>query len=166
MRQCCLQCWQVLFPHPFLIHIVCQRHLWDVIPYAWSLVFLFFGPSSSLCHFKNGPEYLTRDTAQVFIPLIRFLQHSFVLSSFLILLRYSFLFFFFHLHLFDGVRLQDVRLFVGFLFSERSNLDLIYYYSYYNNFFTPCDFFTPELAGGLSRELIILLRSPGLFSEF
>ena len=71
--------------------------------------------SSSLVHFKNGPEYLTRGTAQVFIPLIRFLLHSFVSSSFLVLLRYSFLIFFFHLHLFDGVSFQDAQVFVSFL---------------------------------------------------
>ena len=47
--------------------------------------------SSSLIHFKNGPEYLMRSTAQVFIPLIRFLLDSFVSSSFLVLQRYSFL---------------------------------------------------------------------------
>ena len=47
--------------------------------------------SSSLAHFRKGTEYLTRSTAQVFIPLIRFLQDSFVSSSFLVLLRYSFL---------------------------------------------------------------------------
>ena len=29
--------------------------------------------SSYLVHYKNGPEYLTRGTTQVFIPLIRFL---------------------------------------------------------------------------------------------
>ena len=39
--------------------------------------------SSSLVHLEKGPEYLTRNTAQVFIPLIRFLQDSFVSSSFL-----------------------------------------------------------------------------------
>ena len=49
--------------------------------------------SSSLIHIKKVPEYLTGGTAQVFIPLIRFLQHSFVSSSFLVLLRYSFLIF-------------------------------------------------------------------------
>ena len=38
------QCWQILFLPLFLIHIVCQRRLWDVKPYVWSLVFLFFGP--------------------------------------------------------------------------------------------------------------------------
>ena len=46
--------------------------------------------SSSLFHLRNCPEYLMRSTAQVFIPLIRFLLLSFVLISFLVLLRYSF----------------------------------------------------------------------------
>ena len=49
--------------------------------------------SSSLVHFKSVPEYLTRGTAQVFVPLIRFLLHSFVSSSFLVFLRHSFLIF-------------------------------------------------------------------------
>ena len=44
MRQCYRQCWQVLFLPLFLIHLFCQRHLWDARPYAWILVFLFFGP--------------------------------------------------------------------------------------------------------------------------
>ena len=47
---------------------------------------------SSLVHLKNGPEYFTRGTVRVFIPLMRFLQCSLVSSSFLVLLRYSFLF--------------------------------------------------------------------------
>ena len=46
--------------------------------------------SSSLAHFKNGPEYLMKGTAQVFISLIRFLLYNFVSCSFLALLRYSF----------------------------------------------------------------------------
>ena len=46
--------------------------------------------SSSLVHLRKGPEYLTSVTAQVFIPLTRFLLESFVSSSFLVLLRYSF----------------------------------------------------------------------------
>ena len=45
---------------------------------------------SSLVHLRKGPEYLTRGTAQVFIPLMRFLLESFVSSSFRVLLRYSF----------------------------------------------------------------------------
>ena len=47
--------------------------------------------SSSLVYFRKGPEYLTRDTALVFIPFIRFLLFSSVSSSFLVLLQYSFL---------------------------------------------------------------------------
>ena len=128
MRQCRLQCWKVFFFLFFLIHIVCQHHLWDVMPYAWSQVFFWsICLSSSLVHFKNGPEYLTRGTAQVFVPLIRFLLHSFVSSSFLVLLIYCFLIFFFHFHLFDGVSIQDAQVSVGFLFSERSNLVLIWH---------------------------------------
>ena len=51
--------------------------------------------SFSVVYFKNGPEYLTRRTAHVFIHLMRFLQCSVVLRSFLVLLVYSFLFFFY-----------------------------------------------------------------------
>ena len=58
--------------------------------------------SSSVVHLRKGPEYLTRSTAQVFIPLIRFLLLSFVSSSFLVLLNFVF-----HFDLFDGVSLQD-----------------------------------------------------------
>ena len=43
--------------------------------------------------FKNDPEYLPRGTTQAFNPLIRFLLYSLVSSSFLVLLRYSFLIF-------------------------------------------------------------------------
>ena len=46
--------------------------------------------SSSLVHLRKDPEYLTRGTAQVFIPLMRFLLENFVSSSFRVLLRYSF----------------------------------------------------------------------------
>ena len=47
---------------------------------------------SSLVHFKNCPKYLIRGTAQVFIPLMRFLL-CLISSSFLVLMRYSFLIF-------------------------------------------------------------------------
>ena len=65
---------------------------------AFRIVISFLGLwsicwSSSLAHFKNGPEYLTRGTAQVFISLMRFLLYSLILSGFLVLLRYSFLIF-------------------------------------------------------------------------
>ena len=46
--------------------------------------------SSSRVHLRKGPEYLTSGTAQVFIPLMRFLLESFFSSSFRVLLRYSF----------------------------------------------------------------------------
>ena len=46
---------------------------------------------SSLVHFMNGPEYLTKRSAQVFIHLMRFLLFSLVSSNFLVLLRFSFL---------------------------------------------------------------------------
>ena len=48
---------------------------------------------SSLVHFKNGPGYLTRRSARVFIPFIRYLLYSFVSSIVLVLLKYSFLIF-------------------------------------------------------------------------
>ena len=92
----CLQCWQVLFLPPFLIHVVCQHYLWDLISLCMVISFLILWSiclSSSRVYFKNSPEYLTRDTAQVFIPLIRFLLCSFVSINILVLQRYSFLFF-------------------------------------------------------------------------
>ena len=50
-------------------------------------------PSSSVAHFRNGPEYLTRRTSQVFIPLIKFLLQRFVSRSPKIFFRYfSFIF--------------------------------------------------------------------------
>ena len=51
--------------------------------------------SPSLVLLRKSLEYLTRGTAQVFIPLIRFMLESFVSSSFLVLLRYSFWIWFF-----------------------------------------------------------------------
>ena len=57
-------------------------------PVLWSLCLSF-----SLVHFKNCSDYLTRNTVQVFILLIKFLQQILVSRSFLIFLRY----FFFHL---------------------------------------------------------------------
>ena len=42
--------------------------------------------NSSLVYFKNGPEYLSRGTAQIFIHLVRFLLCSLVSRSFPVLL--------------------------------------------------------------------------------
>ena len=79
-----------------------------------------------MIHLRKGPEYLTRATAPVFILLIRFLLDSLVSSKRSSSLRYSFLIFSFYLHLFDGVSLQDAQVFIGFIFSKRSNLVLIW----------------------------------------
>ena len=69
-----------------------------------SFIVLWFICCSSFVHFKNDPEYLTRGTTQVCIPLVRFLLCSFVSSNFLVFLRYSFfLNFFFHPRIFNGV---------------------------------------------------------------
>ena len=127
MRHCCLQCRHVLFLLLFLTPIVCQRHLWDVRPYAWSLVFLLSGP---LFKFFSGPlqewsRASYESTAQVFIPFTRLQSFSFVLSSFLVLLRYRFLVFFFQLYLSNDVSFQYSQVSVGFLFSKRYNCFLI-----------------------------------------
>ena len=91
---------------------------------SWVCVLRSIFWSSSLAHFENGTEYLTRGgAAQVFIPLMRFLQYSLVFRCFLVLLGYSFLNFFFYIHLFDGVRFQYSQ--VSFFFSERSDFVLI-----------------------------------------
>ena len=52
-------------PPTFLIHAVYVRHLWYVKPYNIVMSFLVLGSIcwSSLVHFKNGPEYLTRRTS-------------------------------------------------------------------------------------------------------
>ena len=78
---------------------------------------------SCLFNLKNGPEYLTKGTVQLFIPFIRFLLYSLVSSSFLILLKYSFLILIFSFisAFFDGVRFQYSQIFVSFLFSEFSD---------------------------------------------
>ena len=60
-------------------HIDCQRHLWNVRTYALLLVFLLSGPFFKvhpLSILKNGPEYLTSGTAQVFTLFFFFLGSS------------------------------------------------------------------------------------------
>ena len=54
----------------------------------------------------------------MFIPLMRFLLQSLVSRSFLIYLRYSFLIFFFFIHLFNGVCFQYSQVLIIFFFSE------------------------------------------------
>ena len=55
-----------------------SRTLLSILAILWSICL-----SSSLVHLRKGPEYLTKGTAQVFIPLIRFLPQRFVSSSFI-----------------------------------------------------------------------------------
>ena len=84
---------------------LCQ--LSNVNHYVSSLVFLFSGRFVEFLPWftsRIAPFILQWGTALVFMPLMRFLLYSLVLSSFPVLLRYSFLKFFFHLHLFVGVR--------------------------------------------------------------
>ena len=76
--------------------------------------------SSSLVHFKKGPEYLTRGKAQVFIPLMRFLFYSLLTSSFLVLLRY-FLKTFSFISTCFCVKLKYSQVFERFLFYRVSN---------------------------------------------
>ena len=65
-------------------------------------------------------------TAQIFTPLINLLLYGFVLSNFLVRIKYSFLIFFlFLLFLFGGVSFDDAQESVGFFFSARSYVVLI-----------------------------------------
>ena len=66
---------------------VCLYQLSDITPCTSSSIVCHLAHFSS----ENSPEYLTRGTAQVFIPLKIFLLQSLVLKSSFILLRNSFL---------------------------------------------------------------------------
>ena len=79
------------------------------------LVLWFFCLSSSLVHFKNSPEYLTRR--------IKFMLQSLILRSFLILLEYSY--FFLYICLLDGVCFQNSQVLIMFLLSKCSDAFLI-----------------------------------------
>ena len=92
MHQRHLQCQQVLFFLHFLTYSVSASSLGIkalCIVNSFLVLWLIY-LSSSLTHFKNRPEYLTRETALVLIILMRFLLYSLVSSSFLVLLKYSF----------------------------------------------------------------------------
>ena len=55
------------------------------------LVLCFICQSSTFVYFKNGPEYMLRETTHVFIPLMIFLPQSLVLRCFLFFEGISFL---------------------------------------------------------------------------
>ena len=84
----------------------------------------------SIClHFKKDSEYLTSETAHVFIPLIRCLLQSLVSRSFLTRLRYSFLIFF-HLRFFDGVHFQYFQILVVFSLKWPDSFLIWQFYSF------------------------------------
>ena len=96
IRQCCLQCWQNLFLLLFLTHIVCQSHLWEVMPNAWLLVFLFsasFVEGLLWSTSRIVPSILRGWHPRYSSHLTRVLLYCFVSSSFLVPLRYYFLIF-------------------------------------------------------------------------
>ena len=78
-------------PPSFLFISILEFKAWCKVIYF--LVFLSICLSSSMVHFRNGPECLTWGTAQLFIPLMRFLLQSLVSWNFLVLVKYSYLFF-------------------------------------------------------------------------
>ena len=79
------------------------------------IIILFsFGPFSPLVHCKKSPEYLSKESTQVLILLMRFLLQSLV-WSFLVFLKYSFHMFFFQIRKSNGVRFLYARILVIFL---------------------------------------------------
>ena len=76
--------------------------------------------SSSLVHFKNGPEYLTRGDSPGIYPFdeICYIVWFPVVYSFSGDTLFNF---FFHLHLFDGVHFQFSLVFLSFLFSKHTD---------------------------------------------
>ena len=113
------------FPHTYslsLSFISCN----DVCIVISFLVFWFNCWRSCLVYFMKGHDYLIREIAQVFIPLVRFTLWNLV-SSFLVRLRYSFLFFISSLL----VWFKYSQVLVSFLFFERFEPVLIWqFYSF------------------------------------
>ena len=91
-----------------------------------SLVFCFICWSSSLVHFKNGPKYLIKETAKVFIPLMRVLQLSLVSRSFSVRLRHSFLISFPFISVCLTVSAYNISKYLYIFFSQ-SVLILLYF---------------------------------------
>ena len=134
MRPRNLLCWQVLFFLLFMVHMLSPRNLlcWQVLFFLLFILrcktlciaisFLLFWSiywSSSLVHFKNGPEYLTR----CWEPECLFLSWNSCdrvwFWEVISLIWKLFFKFFPHLHLFEGVYFDYSEVLVNFLFSER-----------------------------------------------
>ena len=78
--------------------IFCQRYILNAKTHVLSSVFSFSGPffeTFPWSHLRRDAEYLTRVSAQVFIHLSEFLQQILVSKTFLVLLTYFFLTFFY-----------------------------------------------------------------------
>ena len=110
--------------------------MWDFVSLSLEIsIQLFFFPLLFLCYccsflvyFKNRTEYQTMGTAQLFIPLTRFLLSFEKFSS-----EYEVPFyFFFHLRLFDGIGFKYSQVLVIFLFFKCSDSFLIWqFYSFH-----------------------------------
>ena len=85
------ECWRVFFLLLFLTFLSTSSLAYKALCISF-LVLWFICLSSSLVHFKNGPEYLRRGTAKVLISLMRILQYCLVSSSFLVFLSNSYFF--------------------------------------------------------------------------
>ena len=82
-----IQWWRV--PHfLFLTHVIYVIFRLQGLVYHLQLVYWFICLSSLFVHFRNGPEYFTRGTAQVCISFMRFLQPCFDSRNFLVRQRY------------------------------------------------------------------------------
>ena len=129
------------------------------MPYAWSLVFLSFGPFPKVLLWSTSrivPSILQRGQPS----LIRFLVHCFVSRNFLIFMRYSFLIFF---HLFEGVSFQYIASICRFPFSRAFWLQL-YLLVWLLPSFVVCNFSLLSWCISLCHILFLFLDS--LFSLF
>ena len=80
--------------------------------HRWHYRCSFVRLSVFLVQFRTSPEYLTWEMAHVFTSLVRFLLQSSVSRYFLVLLWFSFLIFYFHPSLLNGVRSKYSQIFV------------------------------------------------------
>ena len=148
------QCWRFLLFLIFFTHmfISCFWYNTLYLPINF-LAIVSICQGSLFSHFKNGPEYLTRETVRGFISLMRFLPFGFISRNLLVRRKYSF-YFFFHLPLFDDARFQKSQVFVVLFLSKHLYTFLIYKFSFFHWFSLP------------NYVYYYLCESPGLFSVF
>ena len=117
----------IFFLFLFLTCIFCLYHLLSLSPGTQSSIFVSF------VHFKNGPEYFTKRTANVFIPMMIFLLQSLVSGSFFLFFCVALRWFFlsFQLH---WVRFQYSRILVIFsCFPDLALLLLLFAHFHYQH---------------------------------